>query len=145
MSDDVYKNYENIMKIGFGGIDAIDDEIIKLFGKIFVKGEYLIKEGEHRNDVFLIMEGKVIVVKEVNTIKKALATLGPGEIFGEMSFFEREVRSASCIADERVVAIVFNQDNFSEICKLNPRWISQMLISLAKRIINTLEVLKARL
>jgi CRP/FNR family transcriptional regulator, cyclic AMP receptor protein len=144
MSNEVYKKYENIMKIGFGGIDAIDDEILKLFGKIFVKGEYLIKEGEHSNDVFLIIEGKVLVVKEVNTIKKVLATLGSGEIFGEMSFFEREVRSASCVADERVVAIVFNQDNFSEICKLNPRWLSQILVSLSKRIINTLEILKTR-
>ncbi len=144
MSDDILKKYEDIMKIGFGGLEAIDHEIIKNYGKTFEKGEFLIKEGEKTKDVFLILKGKVIVTKEVNTIKKVLAILGPGEIVGEMSFFESLSRSASCIADDKVETVVFNDITFNEIYKLHPRWLEQILVSLSKRIIKTFEVLKER-
>lgn len=144
MSDDVMKKYEDIMKIGFGGLEAIDEEIIKNYGKTFQKGDMIIKEGEKSKDVFLILKGKVIVTKEVNTIKKVLAVLGPGEIVGEMSFFESVSRSASCIADDEVVTIIFSDKTFSEIYSLHPRWLSQILSSLSKRIIKTLDLLKAK-
>ena len=144
MDNSILKKYEDIMKIGFGGLNAIDNEIIIRYGKYFEKGEYVIKENESSKDIFLITAGRVIVVKEVNTIKKVLATLGPGELIGEMSFFESMTRSASCIADSDVIAIVFTEETFSEIYKVHPRWLEQILTSLSKRIINTLEVLKTK-
>jgi CRP-like cAMP-binding protein len=140
----ILKKYEDIMKIGFGGLDAIDNEIIIKYGKYFEKGEYIIKEGENKKDIFLVIAGSVLVVKEVNTIKKVLATLGAGELIGEMSFFESSNRSASCIADSSVVTIVFSSDTFSEIYKIHPRWLEQILTSLSKRIVNTLELLKVK-
>ena len=144
MNDEILDKYKNIMKIGFGGLDAVNDDIINSFGKKFNKGDFLIKEGEKSKDVFLILEGRVIVTKEVNTIKKVLALLGPGEIVGEMSFFESVSRSASCIADEDVSTIVFNNETFSQIYNLHPRWLDQMLKSLTKRILKTYDVLKER-
>lgn len=144
MDNSILKKYEDIMKIGLGGLDAIDNEIIIRHGKYFDKGEYIINESENSKDIFLIIAGKVLVVKEVNTIKKVLATLGPGEIIGEMSFFESMTRSASCIADSDVIVIVFTADTFSEIYKVHPRWLEQILTSLSKRIVNTLEILKAK-
>ena len=142
MNDDIVKKYDKIMKIGFSGLEAIDDEIINTYGKIFKKGEFLIKEGEIKKDVFLILEGKVNITKEIRGKNKVIAILGPGEIVGEMSFFESVTRSASCIADDRVVAIVFGDETFGEIYKIHPRWLVQILESLSKRIIKTLDVIK---
>lgn len=142
---DYMKKYENIMKLGFGGLEAIDDEIIDAYGKSFKKGEFIIREGEETKDIYLILRGAVIVTKEINTIKKVLAILGPGEIVGEMSFFESSTRSASCIADEDVVTIVFTSETFSDIYKTHPRWLYQILESLSKRIIKTLNLLKIRM
>jgi CRP-like cAMP-binding protein len=144
MDNSILKKYEDIMKIGLGGLNAIDNEIIIRHGQYFEKGEYIINESENTKDIYLIIAGKVIVAKEVKTIKKVLATLGPGELIGEMSFFESMTRSASCIADSDVVVIVFTTDTFSEIYKVHPRWLEQILTSLSKRIINTLEILKAK-
>ncbi len=142
---DYMKKYENIMKLGFGGLEAIDDEIIDTYGKSFKKGEFIIREGEETKDIYLILRGTVIVTKEINTIKKVLAILGPGEIVGEMSFFESSTRSASCIADEDVVTIVFTSETFSDIYKTHPRWLYQILESLSTRIIKTLNLLKIRM
>lgn len=144
MGEKMLQKYEDIMKIGFGGLEAVDNDIIFKYGKIFEKDDFIIKEGEDSKDVFLILKGRVIVVKEVNTIKKVLAVLGPGDIIGEMSFFESMSRSASCIADSRVIAIAFTAETFTEIYKVHPRWFEQILSSLSERIVNTLELLKQR-
>lgn len=140
-----FEQYASIMKLGFGGLEAIDDGIIKRYGRSFKKGDYLIREGEKSKDVYLILSGNVIVTKEVNTINKVLAILGPGEIVGEMSFFEETTRSASCIADDEVVTIVFSPDTFSDIYKAHPRWLIQILESLSKRIVKTLDLLKLKI
>ena len=147
MSDDSLKKYEYIMKIGLGGLEAIDNDIIYNYGKVFEKGEYIIKEGEKSNDVYLILKGRVVVTKKgKNDYKiKILTILGPGEIIGEMSFFDSSVRSASCIADSKVIVIAFTAETFSEIYKVHPRWFEQILISLSKRILNTLEILKVKI
>ena len=147
MSDEPLKKYEYIIKIGLGGLEAIDNEIIYNYGKVFEKGDYIIKEGEKSNDVFLILKGRVIVAKSGKNQNKIkiLTILGPGEIIGEMSFFDSSVRSASCIADTKVVVIAFTAETFSEIYKVHPRWFEQILKSLSKRIINTLEILKVKI
>lgn len=144
INNEYFKEYSAIMKIGFGGLEAIDDEIIKRFGKSFKKGEYLIREGERSKEVFLILSGNVLVTKEVNTINKVVAILGPGEIVGEMAFFDEIERSASCIADDDVVTLVFSPQTFSEIYKSHPRWLVQILESLSKRIVKTLDFLKLK-
>ena len=146
MSDNSLKKYEYIMKIGLGGLEAIDNDIIFNYGKIFEKGDYIIKEGEKSNDVYLILKGRIKVSKsgkDENKIK-ILTILGPGEIIGEMSFFDSSVRSASCIADSKVIVVAFTAETFSEIYKVHPRWFEQILKSLSKRIINTLEILKVK-
>ena len=146
MSDNSLKKYEYIMKIGLGGLEAIDNDIIYNYGKIFEKGDYIIREGEKSNDVYLILKGQVIISKigkDGNKIK-ILTILGPGEIIGEMSFFDSSVRSASCIADSKVIVIAFTAETFSEIYKVHPRWFEQILKSLSKRIINTLEIMKVK-
>ena len=146
MSDNSLKKYEYIMKIGLGGLEAIDNDIIYNYGKVFEKGEYIIREGEKSNDVYLILKGRIKVSKsgkDENKIK-ILTILGPGEIIGEMSFFDSSVRSASCIADSKVIVVAFTAETFSEIYKVHPRWFEQILKSLSKRIINTLEILKVK-
>jgi CRP-like cAMP-binding protein len=147
MSDNSFKKYEYIMKIGLGGLEAIDNDIIFNYGKIFEKGDYIIKEGEKSNDVYLILKGQVIVNKKNKNDNKIkiLTILGPGEIIGEMSFFDASVRSASCIADSKVIVIAFTAETFSEIYKVHPRWFEQILESLSNRIINTLEILKIKI
>lgn len=136
------KKYEYIMKIGFGGLGAVDNDIIKNYGKTYKKDEYIITEGEHSKDVYLILKGSVIVTKNIKDNNKVLTVLGPGEIIGEMSFFGSTARSASCIAGSKVIIIKFTSETFSEIYKVHPRWFEHILKSLSKRIINTLKLLK---
>ena len=63
-----------------------------------------------------------------------LTTLGAGEFIGEMSFFDKSVRSATVIAKGAVTTLEFSKENFADIYAASPQWTRRLLVSLSKRI-----------
>jgi len=68
----------------------------------FKKGEQVIKQGDYGFSIYKILQGKIEVYREIEGMEVPLATLGPGEVIGEMIFLNRaiEVRYASAKAKE---------------------------------------------
>jgi len=68
----------------------------------FDKGELIVKEGDYGLSIYKILKGHVKIFKFSSDTEIPLATLGPGEIFGEMTFLTRllDPRSASARAIE---------------------------------------------
>jgi CRP-like cAMP-binding protein len=58
-------------------------------------GRTLVRQGDPGNGLFVILEGGVHVVRDGET----LATLGPGEWFGELAVLDRGPRIASVVTD----------------------------------------------
>ncbi len=127
-------SYDEIMKIAFQGEDAINEDIINKFGKTYPDKTILIKEGDIQQKIFWIIEGNVYITRKMGKKYKVLATLGPGEIIGEMSFFDKSVRSATVISKGEVKVLVFSKENFADIFAASPKWTKKFLISLSKRI-----------
>ena len=59
------------------------------------KGTELIREGEPNNDLYILLEGQVIVSIAAFESHQDIAVLGSGEIFGEMSFVDNHLPSAT--------------------------------------------------
>src|SRR5581483_10695271 len=66
------------------------------------RGDVLLAEGVRQKDLFLVRVGYVRVERASQGQGIAVARLGPGQVFGEMSFLEETGASASVIADEDV-------------------------------------------
>lgn len=66
----------------------------------YKKGDVIFKEGTYGQVVFLILKGRVEIVKILDEKKIVIETLGAGDLFGEMSFVDSEPRSATAIAIE---------------------------------------------
>jgi CRP-like cAMP-binding protein len=66
------------------------------------EGDLVIKEGDFGISIYKILKGRVRITKRSDGSEIVLATLGPGEIFGEMAFLNKllEIRSASVRAVE---------------------------------------------
>ncbi len=66
----------------------------------YKKGDLIIKQGDYGISIYKIVKGKVRIIRESGGKEVVLATLGPGEVIGEMSFFNKSVepRSASARA-----------------------------------------------
>lgn len=99
----------------------------------FDPGKLLIKEGDTSRKMFIIRKGQVRVYRNYFGKKITLAILGPGEVCGELSFFDAEPRSASCECLSDVEAIVVdgekNQKGISEL----PSWVASIFRSVFHR------------
>jgi hypothetical protein len=88
------------------------------------KDEFVIKEGEAGETMFLIINGAVSVLKGVgveNSREIELARIGVGDYFGEMALFEDAVRSASIKASEDSRFLVLHKQEFTEIVREYPQ------------------------
>ncbi len=131
MSD---RDYTEIMKIAFQAEEAIDDAIRRKFGHTFQDKQIIIREGDIQQKIFWILEGEVYVTRREGNKYKVLTTLGKGELIGEMSFFDKSVRSATVISKGNVQALEFTKENFADIYAASPQWTTRLLVSLSSRI-----------
>ncbi|HVP18363.1 MAG TPA: cyclic nucleotide-binding domain-containing protein [Spirochaetia bacterium] len=128
------ESYDEIMKIAFQAEEALDEEVIKRFGKKFHDKQILIREGEIQQKIYWILSGEVYVTQKVGEKYRVMATLGKGELIGEMSFFDKSVRSATVIAKGDVETLEFSKESFADIYAASPQWSRRLMVSLAKRI-----------
>jgi CRP-like cAMP-binding protein len=78
-------------------------------------GDVIISEGERDGSLYILIKGKVDVVKSYRTKKaKRLRTLRAPCYFGEMALIDDRVRSATVVAREQVNAICLDQWNLRE-------------------------------
>jgi CRP/FNR family cyclic AMP-dependent transcriptional regulator len=127
-------DYNEIMRIAFQAEEALDEKVIEKFGKRFRDKQVLIREGDIQQKIFWILEGEVYITRKLEDRYKVLTTLGKGEIIGEMSFFDKSVRSATVIAKGDVRVLEFSRESFADIYAASPMWTRRLLVSLARRI-----------
>jgi len=85
--------------------------------KVFYAGTKIFAEGDKGDRAFLIQDGQVEIIK--NGVP--LATLGRGELFGEMALVDDQPRMASAQALTDVSVVIINRDNFREkLAKSDP-------------------------
>ena len=102
---------------------TFSDSEIKMFAEMhhsiieYKLGDTVTKEGESSTALFLMVKGTAMVTKTRDNAKIRIAKLGPGEIFGEMSFFSRKPRNSDVTANEDVIVIRMDDDFFQ---KINP-------------------------
>jgi CRP/FNR family cyclic AMP-dependent transcriptional regulator len=76
-------------------------------GKNYANGELVVRQGEEGNCMYVVQAGTLEVLREEHDGSVRIAVMNAGDIFGEMSIFEREVRSASvrALGEARVLSI----------------------------------------
>jgi CRP/FNR family cyclic AMP-dependent transcriptional regulator len=82
----------------------------------FEAGEIIIEEGRSDNTIYVIRSGEAQVVHG----GEVLATLGEGELFGEMALIDNMPRSATVLALTDVVVVPVNSDHFYAMVQKTP-------------------------
>lgn len=87
----------------------------------FQPGVVLVREGEEGRSMFLIEDGTVEVTTTDTTGSTiALARLGPGDFFGEVSVLTGRPRTATVIAATTVTVIEVGKDDLDQITASHP-------------------------
>ena len=104
--------------------DLDDSEIAEVAERCreekFKSGEYIFREGEAGNRLYLIVEGEVRISRDVpGSGEEALAVLKPGALFGEMSVFDRSERSTHAIANGGATLLTISLPDFEMLLDFN--------------------------
>ncbi|OQY57997.1 MAG: hypothetical protein B6245_14165 [Desulfobacteraceae bacterium 4572_88] len=83
----------------------------------FDKGDFIIKKGEPGKKLFIMVAGKVEVLGDHNI---CIASLGKGEVFGEMSLLSGEPVVATIKVSEPTKVLYLNGEYFRKVLKNFP-------------------------
>lgn len=85
--------------------------------KVFYAGQTVFKQGDLGDRAYLIQEGEI----EISKNGLPLATLGKGELFGEMALVDDQPRMATAKAVTDVAVVIIGRDAFREkLSKADP-------------------------
>lgn len=90
--------------------------------EVFNKGEMIFQEGDLGDRLYIVLEGSVIISKDIPGIgQEALAVLKKGDFFGEMALAGSEhIRSADAIADDNpTTLLVISRQVLKEILAID--------------------------
>ncbi|HDQ26198.1 MAG TPA: cyclic nucleotide-binding domain-containing protein [bacterium] len=126
MSDEFSRLREALKKVDFFyslSMGYLDELIRALKKRKAAKGEELIKQGEIGDKFYLISTGEVSVYVKKGGFgsPKKVATLGPGDFFGEMALITDLPRAATVIAEEPSEFFVLYKRDFKKILMSNPK------------------------
>lgn len=96
----------------------------------FKAGRVLVEQGRVGHEFFLIIEGEAVVRRN----GRKVATLGPGQYFGELSLLAKAPRDATVSATTDIRVLVVGQREFLGVLEAVPGLTMKMLRYLADRL-----------
>src|SRR5688572_20880747 len=111
-----------------------EETLFQRFGREFPKGTTLFREGEPGKEMFVLQAGKVAISKKVRDVEKILATLGPGEFFGEMAIISNKPRNATASVADDARLLVIDPKTFESMIRGNSEIAVRMIKKLADRL-----------
>ena len=98
----------------------------------FSAGDVIVTEGETGVGFHLILSGRAKVLAG----KRTIATLGPGDFFGELSLIDRGPRTATVVANTTLKTLSLVSWEFLPMLDRNPSIARKLLIAITGRLRN---------
>jgi CRP/FNR family transcriptional regulator len=111
----------------------------------FAAGETVFREGDHSNTCYIVRTGHARAIREHSDGRQiALATFGPGDIFGELAMFDDEERSATIEAIDALDALAILGPDMRRLMLQRPEIAVALAAALARRLRATNERLASQ-
>jgi cAMP-dependent protein kinase regulator len=101
--------------------------------KVYEKGDKLISEGQSSTGLHLIASGEVAVVRHESGEPFVIASLGPGEVVGEVALVLRRPSSADVVAVHPTVTLHLSSEKFMSLVKEHPTILAELYDLAVKR------------
>jgi CRP-like cAMP-binding protein len=104
---------------------ALDDQtLLRIVGAsanlVWSENRVIFEKGSAAEALYIILSGRVQIVHEVDGAEVVIATLEPGDFFGELSLLLHTVHSKTARALEETELMVLPKDYFQEFLASNP-------------------------
>jgi CRP-like cAMP-binding protein len=109
-------------RLGESALTRVGDRMVR---RRYRRGEVIFHEGDPGESLHLVIEGRVKIGRvSVDGNESIVASLGPGEAFGELVLLDGAPRSATATALEPTETLTLARDAFVELVDEDPgfRW-----------------------
>jgi CRP-like cAMP-binding protein len=131
----------------FSGLDSTSLERVGAGMRMrrFRRGEVIFHQGDPGDALFIVMTGAIKIMLPSDTGDEAiLATLRPGDVFGELALLDGAPRSATATTLEATETLILPRDQFRELLATEPAIRDALLAAIAgelRRLTNHVEEL----
>jgi len=112
---ELLKNFYLFTNVTFNDLQTLEAIVER---KGFMAGDFVYSEGDVADALFIVEMGTVDIVPKGKEI--VFATIGSGQGFGELAFFERGKRPASAFTRERTYLLRIPFERFSKVLTERP-------------------------
>jgi len=94
-------------------------KIARLFTqKLYRPGERVFNKGDMGNEAYVVMRGQIDIILEEGA--KAIASVGNGQILGELAFLDPSPRTAIALANQASILLVIHRNAFNDLVQHEP-------------------------
>jgi CRP-like cAMP-binding protein len=116
------------------GLSDVELQIFlnRVLSEDFPAGEEILTEGLRYHSLWILVSGEVEVLKKGHHRLSRLATLGPGNVFGEMSFLDGTSHSATVKARVPCQTIRLMHDAYEDLRQVHPEIAHRISLNLVR-------------
>ncbi len=102
--------------------------------RVFEPDQVIFKEGDPGDGIYVIRDGTVQISAVVGPERRALTSLGPGDLFGEMAVLDSDPRSATATAETRVAVFFIPREDLLQLLECIPRLAASLVREISRRL-----------
>jgi CRP-like cAMP-binding protein len=101
----------------------------------FDVGDVIFEEGSTGRELFVVLDGRIDIVKKSGASSTVIVTLSKGEFFGEMAVIDGSARSATAVsAAPKTRVMRINHARFVYLVSQQPAFALMVMDALSKRL-----------
>ncbi|HYI13373.1 MAG TPA: cyclic nucleotide-binding domain-containing protein [Thermoanaerobaculia bacterium] len=112
--------------------------------KRMAEGAFLIRSGEIDSTLFAVEDGHLDILGLDDGRQTILATVGPGDVIGEVSFIDDSPRSVSVKAGEETTVRAWDKRTLSEALAFEPQLLAKFGVAMAELLVERLRDMSRR-
>jgi CRP-like cAMP-binding protein len=115
--------------------DKTDPGLRNSYGHTLEPGQTVFDEGDAGDQLYVIQSGEVELTREGASGHRVVASLGPGDFFGELSVVLGERRTTRAVAVSRTRVLELDRETLEAMCLAQPEIAIRMIRILVSRLI----------
>lgn len=115
-------------------LDGAARTLIDQYGRPFVQGDILFREGEPATHAFLLQQGRVRLLKRVRMVERSLSVLRPGDLFGEGAILDGVLRMSTAVALSDGILLALDRAALRSIVERFPSLADRIIAQLVRRL-----------
>lgn len=110
------------------------ERLLATYGKRFRNGEAVFRQGDPAEEIYVLQEGRVRLVKQVRRVERNVVVVRPGDVFGETALLGLGERPCSAVTLTDCTVLSFEVSTFDILVRSQTELALRLMRQLVRRV-----------